>query len=74
MTDTLPDSDTRSHPIPADRISELYLGEVASDEASEVARERIHWMCSHARGETVLDIGCSQGIAAILLAREGFVV
>ncbi|WP_225009597.1 glycosyltransferase [Novosphingobium percolationis] len=74
MTDTLPDSDTRSHPIPADRISELYRGEVASDEASEVARERIHWMCSHARGETVLDIGCSQGIAAILLAREGFVV
>jgi SAM-dependent methyltransferase len=28
-------------------------------------------MCSQAQGEDVLDVGCSQGIAALLLAREG---
>jgi len=31
-------------------------------------------MCRRARGADVLDIGCSQGIACILLGREGFEV
>ncbi len=28
-------------------------------------------MCSHAQGNSVLDLGCSQGIASLLLGREG---
>ena len=63
-----------SSPIPADRISELYNSEIFTNETAEIARRRIHWMCSHCTGKTVLDVGCSQGITAILLAREGFVV
>lgn len=65
---------TAEHPVPVDRISELYNGTIASAQASQVARERIHWMCSRVKGDSVIDIGCSQGIAAILLAREGFQV
>ena len=34
-------------------------------------QRRIHWMCGQVRGRRVLDIGCSQGILGILLAREG---
>jgi len=60
-----------------DRISELYKG-LANDSFSEErlaeAQERIHWMCQRVEGQKVIDIGCSQGIASILLAREGFEV
>lgn len=59
-------------PIPVDRISELYRGEIFTQESARVARDRIHWMCSQCVGERVLDVGCSQGIASVLLAREGF--
>ena len=62
------------HPVPVDRISELYRGEIFSDMDVRLARDRIHWMCAQCEGDTVLDVGCSQGIAAILLAREGFSV
>lgn len=55
-----------------DRISEVYKGEIMAETTQARARNRIHWMCSQARGMRVLDIGCSQGIASILLAREGF--
>ena len=54
-----------------DRISELYEGEIGSPASQQRARARIHWMCARAAGATVLDVGCSQGIASILLAREG---
>ncbi|MBI2892667.1 MAG: glycosyltransferase [Deltaproteobacteria bacterium] len=58
----------------ADRISELYAGGILTPETAAVARDRIHWMCSQCRGDTVLDIGCSQGIVTVLLAREGLTV
>ena len=61
-------------PTPVDRINELYRGEIFTEETAQVARDRIHWMCSQCEGQAVLDVGCSQGIASILLAREGFVV
>ena len=55
----------------ADRINQAYNGELG-DEAGRKARDRINWMCAQAQGDSVLDIGCSQGIATLLLAREGF--
>nr|WP_246387860.1 methyltransferase domain-containing protein [Chiayiivirga flava] len=34
-------------------------------------RRRIDWVASQCRGPQVLDVGCSEGIVALLLAREG---
>ena len=56
----------------ADRINELYAGKIFDSETQMRARERIHWICRQARGKRILDIGCSQGIVCLLLAREGF--
>jgi SAM-dependent methyltransferase len=36
-----------------------------------ITRLRVHWMCREARDSPILDVGCSQGLATILLAREG---
>jgi 2-polyprenyl-3-methyl-5-hydroxy-6-metoxy-1,4-benzoquinol methylase len=57
--------------IDHDRIAEVYEGTVGSREFQEVSRRRIHWMCAQVGGPDVLDVGCSLGIASILLAREG---
>ena len=57
-----------------DRISELYKGEIFLEDVQSVTKQRIHWMCQRAEGQKVIDIGCSQGIVSILLAREGFEV
>ena len=54
-----------------DRIAEVYDGTQGTAETQRLARERIHWMCRQAQGARVLDIGCSQGIASLLLGREG---
>jgi len=56
-----------------DRIYEAYMGEMGDSFAQSV-RERIHWMCKEAKGEKIYDVGCSQGIVSILLAREGSTV
>ena len=55
-----------------DRISEVYYGGLSSERLTQKARDRIHWMCQSADGKKVLDVGCSQGIASILLGREGY--
>ena len=54
----------------ADRISEVYKGEIWDEALQQRARNRIHWLTSHAHGR-VLDVGCSQGIASLLVARNG---
>ena len=54
-----------------DRVTELYRGELFTPRTQEICRDRIHWLCGQARGRTVLDVGCSQGIASILVARSG---
>ena len=55
---------------PLDRITEAYYNGMGEEFGKKV-RERIHWICSQAKGEKILDVGCSQGITSILLGREG---
>ncbi len=57
--------------IVSDRVNELYRGEVFDPQTQRTCRDRIHWMCTQVIGNDVLDIGCSQGITALLLGREG---
>ncbi|MDQ0495475.1 class I SAM-dependent methyltransferase [Paenibacillus brasilensis] len=57
-----------------DQVNERYYGQINSEESHEATRHRIHWICCHVQGRTVLDVGCSQGITSILLGREGFEV
>lgn len=54
-----------------DRIAEAYFGKMGQQFMLDT-RKRVHWICENTSGESVLDIGCSQGICDILLAREGF--
>lgn len=56
-----------------DRIYEAYMGGMG-DSFAEKTKKRIHWICSKVQGRNILDVGCSQGITAILLAREGLQV
>jgi ubiquinone/menaquinone biosynthesis C-methylase UbiE/spore maturation protein CgeB len=56
----------------ADRINELYAGDIFDLETQKTAKERIHWICAQAQGDKILDIGCSQGMVCLLLGREGF--
>lgn len=53
-----------------DRISQAYKGELG-EQSKEDAYKRIDWIRSNVKGETVLDVGCSQRITSILLAKEG---
>lgn len=52
-----------------DKVYEVYMdnGESA---LTRKTRERIQWIVSQSEGESILDIGCSQGITSILLGRE----
>ena len=53
-----------------DKISQAYYYELGR-EFGEKVRNRVHWVLENATGETILDVGCSQGLVSILLAREG---
>lgn len=53
-----------------DRIAESYLGKLGS-KMQEDSQKRIKWICDHVHGRTVIDIGCSQGICELLLAKQG---
>jgi len=53
-----------------DKVAEAYYGQMG-DCFARKTRERIHWICSKVQGTYILDVGCSQGITEILLAREG---
>lgn len=53
-----------------DRITQAYLGELG-ERFMKATQERLHWISAQVKGDEVLDIGCSQGIGPILLARAG---
>src|SRR5690606_21179817 len=65
---TSPGDDTSDH------IASVYLGQLGGTRQQERARRRIDWTVAEARGPRVLDVGCSQGITALLLARQGLSV
>ncbi len=52
-----------------DQIARVYLGEKGGSIQYKKARSRIDWMAGKMQGETALDVGCSQGILALLLGR-----
>ena len=54
-----------------DRIYEAYMGEMG-EKFRQQTIERMDWILQQVGDrETVLDIGCSQGIASILCAQQG---
>jgi UDP:flavonoid glycosyltransferase YjiC (YdhE family)/SAM-dependent methyltransferase len=57
-----------------DRLRQLYLARGRSSDLRNPTRERIHWLCRHASGRRVLDLGCGGGLVSVLLGREGFEV
>ena len=54
-----------------DRVAQVYLGMVDWGPNGNVLRRRIDWMAEQAQGPSVLDVGCSEGIVEVLLARRG---
>jgi ubiquinone/menaquinone biosynthesis C-methylase UbiE len=53
-----------------DRVNEAYNGEMG-EHMKQKTIKRINWILKHVIGENVLDVGCSQGIIDILIARKG---
>src|SRR5437867_793637 len=56
-----------------DRVAEAYYGLMGQQFMRET-QNRIHRICRQIQGKSVLDVGCSQGIVPILLARDGLKV
>ena len=55
-----------------DRVAQVYFGMIKWGDSGEILRQRIDWMVDQARGPRILDVGCSEGVLEILLARKGF--
>ena len=55
-----------------DRGAKVYFGIIEWGDSGEILRQRIDWMVDQARGPRILDLGCSEGVLEILLARKGF--
>ena len=53
-----------------DRIYEGYKGDLGKEFQLKV-QKRFLWMSQMVHGKSILDVGCSQGIFPILMAREG---
>jgi spore maturation protein CgeB/SAM-dependent methyltransferase len=54
-----------------DRVRDVYLRRIDTTATQDACRDRIHWLCEQVTGRRVIDIGCSQGITGVILAREG---
>ncbi len=70
MLDTEKQESTE-HAHVRDRVAQVYLGMVDWGPTNDVLRRRIDWMSEQAKGPDVLDVGCSEGILELLLARRG---
>ncbi len=57
-----------------DCVAQVYFGMRESGMWGEILRRRIDWMVDQVRGPRVLDVGCSEGVLEILLARRGIEV
>ena len=57
-----------------DNVSQVYLGLLDVGPTGAWLRRRIDWMADEAHGPRVLDVGCSEGILELLLARRGIAV
>ncbi len=57
-------------PRARDRIAQACLGLRGSAETREQARRRIDWPVLQVTGKRPLDVGCSEGIPSVQLARE----
>ena len=57
-----------------DRVSQVFLGLIDVGPTGDWLRRRIDWMADEAHGPSVLDVGCSEGILEVLLARRGIAV
>ncbi|WP_075642011.1 class I SAM-dependent methyltransferase [Exiguobacterium indicum] len=55
---------------PKDQIRAAYYDQLGGGFGKKV-RARVHWIVRQAKGEHILDIGCSGGVVPILLGREG---
>ena len=55
-----------------DRVAQVYFGIIEWGDSGEILRQRIDWMVDQAPGPRILDVGCSEGVLEILLARKGF--
>jgi SAM-dependent methyltransferase len=54
-----------------DPITEAHLGRSGSGSTRQRARDRVNWLTASVRGPRILDIGCSEGMLELLLARAG---
>ncbi|MCB0319509.1 MAG: methyltransferase domain-containing protein, partial [Bdellovibrionales bacterium] len=68
------DGESTTEKTSSDRVSELYAGKIFTKETQRSCRDRIHWICEQVQGNRVLDLGCSQGITGIILAKRGYEV
>ena len=62
---------TAAHEHVRDKVAQVYLGLLDWGATGDVLRRRIDWMADEARGPRVLDVGCSESILELLLARRG---
>jgi glycosyltransferase involved in cell wall biosynthesis/ubiquinone/menaquinone biosynthesis C-methylase UbiE len=53
-----------------DRVAQAYYGEFG-EKIQQETQQRLHWIRDNVVGDHILDVGCSQGIGPILLARQG---
>lgn len=55
-----------------DRVSQVYFGIIQRGESDNILRRRIDWITEQVQGQRILDVGCSEGVLEILLARRCF--
>ena len=69
-----PDLAEHKSSLDEDRVAEVYFGTHGGKAQQAKTRERIDWMLAQQKGLSALDLGCSQGILSLLLARKGIEV